>query len=121
MADNILGKLLLLLATPRPCIQSGFDTSCRSAHGFAQSGVFSQEVPVSEDCLDMLRRVLVANPSQRLNMDQIRAHRWFRGSLPPGALEMNRFLINGFGPMDEVCTPSESFLGSSLWDSRTDQ
>lgn len=61
-----------------------------------------QDVPVSEDCLDILRRVLVANPSQRLNMTQIRAHRWFRGSLPPGALEMNKFLINGFGPMDEV-------------------
>ncbi|KAK9834462.1 hypothetical protein WJX74_002218 [Apatococcus lobatus] len=79
------------------------------------------DVPVSEDCLDILRRVLVANPSQRLNMDQIRAHRWFRGSLPPGALEMNKFLINGFGPMDEFCQEVDAIVDQAQVVSATDQ
>ena len=39
-------------------------------------------VAVSEDCSDLLRRLLVADPAQRLTMAQINAHRWFQTNLP---------------------------------------
>lgn len=65
-----------------------------------------QEVEVSADCLDMLTRLLVAEPGARMNMEQIKVHRWFQRGLPPGALEMNDFLLQGLADMDEVVQPA---------------
>ena len=62
-----------------------------------------QDVEVSGDCLDMLTRVLVAAPAKRMSMEQIKAHRWFLKGLPPGALEMNDFLLQGLAGQEEVC------------------
>ena len=62
-----------------------------------------QDVEVSSDCLDMLTRVLVAAPAKRMAMEQIKAHRWFLKGLPPGALEMNDFLLQGLAGQEEVC------------------
>lgn len=55
-------------------------------------------VEVSPDCLDILTKVLVAEPAQRLGMDDIKTHRWFLTGLPPGALDMNEFLLKGMEP-----------------------
>lgn len=65
-----------------------------------------QEVEVSADCLDMLTRLLVAEPGARMTMEQIKVHRWFQRGLPPGALEMNDFLLQGLADMDEVVQPA---------------
>ena len=60
---------------------------------------------MSADCLDMLTRLLVAEPSARMSMGEIKVHRWFQRGLPPGALEMNDFLLQSLTDMDEVLTP----------------
>ncbi|KAK9795493.1 hypothetical protein WJX73_006956 [Symbiochloris irregularis] len=55
-------------------------------------------VAVSPDCLDMLTKVLVAEPAQRMGMEDIKCHPWFLEGLPPGALDMNEFLLKGMEP-----------------------
>ena len=65
----------------------------------------SQEVEVSVDCLDILTRVLVASPGDRMSMDEIKTHAWFLKGLPPGALEMNDFLLQGLANQEEVSQP----------------
>jgi serine/threonine-protein kinase SRK2 len=62
----------------------------------------AQEVEVSADCLDILTRVLVAQPSERMSMEEIKSHPWFLKGLPPGALEMNDFLLQGLANQEEV-------------------
>ena len=57
---------------------------------------------MSADCLDILTRVLVAAPSTRMSMDKIKTHPWFLKGLPPGALEMNDFLLQGLANQEEV-------------------
>ncbi len=54
---------------------------------------FPTEIPVSEDCRDLLLRLLVADPVQRLNMEDIQKHRWFRENLPARALNINDMCI----------------------------
>ena len=61
-----------------------------------------QNPGVSPDCLDMLTRVLVADPERRISMEEIKKHPWFTRGLPPGALEMNEFLLQGLSTMDDV-------------------
>ena len=65
-------------------------------------GWWVQDVDVSADCLDILTRVLVAQPSSRMSMEQIKTHPWFLKGLPPGALEMNDFLLQGLANQEEV-------------------
>ena len=62
----------------------------------------AQDVDVSAECLDILTRVLVAQPSDRMTMDEIKTHPWFLKGLPPGALEMNDFLLQGLANQEEV-------------------
>ena len=57
---------------------------------------------MSSECLDILKRVLVADPSRRIAMEEIKVHKWFTRGLPPGALEMNEFLLQGLSTMDDV-------------------
>ena len=59
-----------------------------------------QSVPVSKDCLDILTHMLVAVPQDRLSMDAIKTHPWFLAGLPPGALDMNEFLLRGMEPFN---------------------
>ena len=59
-----------------------------------------QSVPVSGDCLNILTRMLVASPAERLSMDLIKQHPWFKAGLPPGALDMNEFLLRGMEPLN---------------------
>ena len=47
------------------------------------------DIPISTPCHDLLRRLLVADPAQRLTMAQISAHPWFTTNLPADALAMN--------------------------------
>lgn len=66
----------------------------------------AQNVEVSKDCLDMLTKVLVAEPAQRMSMEEIKQHRWFLAGLPVGALDMNEFLLRGMEPQASVCAPA---------------
>jgi serine/threonine protein kinase len=46
-------------------------------------------VQVSDECKDLLRKVLMADPAQRLTIQGIMQHPWFLQDLPVGALEVN--------------------------------
>ena len=55
---------------------------------------------MSGDCLNILTRMLVASPTDRLSMELIKTHPWFLAGLPPGALDMNEFLLRGMEPLN---------------------
>jgi serine/threonine protein kinase len=61
-----------------------------------------QEVPVSAECVDLVTRMLVADPLRRLTLDQVKIHPWFTTGLPPGALDMNDFLMTTTADLREV-------------------
>lgn len=46
-------------------------------------------VDVSPEGLDLLQRMLLPKPEERITMDQILAHPWFLANLPPEAATMN--------------------------------
>lgn len=46
-------------------------------------------VRLSDDCKDLLKKVLVADPAKRLTIDGIYSHPWYAKHLPPGVREMN--------------------------------
>lgn len=50
-------------------------------------------MPVSPECLDLLRRMLRPNPSHRITLDAILHHPWFNKYLPPHALDMNAYYL----------------------------
>ncbi|GIL70724.1 hypothetical protein Vretimale_3824 [Volvox reticuliferus] len=46
-------------------------------------------VRTSEDCRDLLSKILVADPSKRITIEEIYNHPWYLKGLPPGVREMN--------------------------------
>ena len=49
---------------------------------------------ISDSCKDLIQRLLVADPQQRLTVDGIYQHPWFQVDLPAGATQMNdRFVL----------------------------
>jgi len=50
---------------------------------------FPQNIPVSESCRDLISKILVADVSKRLTIEQIQAHQWYQVDLPPGVTSMN--------------------------------
>ncbi|KAG2451391.1 hypothetical protein HYH02_003992 [Chlamydomonas schloesseri] len=46
-------------------------------------------VRASEDCKDLLSKILVADPHKRITIDGIYNHKWYLKGLPPGVREMN--------------------------------
>ncbi|DBA91767.1 TPA: hypothetical protein ACH3X1_003357 [Trebouxia sp. C0004] len=54
---------------------------------------FPSNIRVSDDCKDLLKQILVADPSRRLGIPQIMEHPWFTTELPAGVSEMNQRLV----------------------------
>ena len=52
-----------------------------------------KEVPASPQCIDLLKKLLISKPDQRLGIDGIMKHPWFLMELPEGALEMNKHYL----------------------------
>jgi serine/threonine-protein kinase SRK2 len=46
-------------------------------------------IRVSDDCKDLLKKVLVADPAKRITVEGIYNHPWYCKNLPPGVKEMN--------------------------------
>lgn len=63
---------------------------------------------VSEECRDVLKRVLDPNPRTRMSMGQIMSHPWFLRGLPEGASTYNR----GVELLDEPYIINEKNLQS---------
>jgi len=51
-------------------------------------------VKISDECRDMMQKILVAEPEKRITVDGIKRHPWFLKDLPPGVAEMNNHLPN---------------------------
>lgn len=64
--------------------------------------VIPADVPVSPICLDLIKKILVADPAKRLSMESIKAHPWFLKDLPLGALDMNDFYLQAPPFLDQV-------------------
>ena len=64
--------------------------------------VIPADVPVSPSCIDLVRRILVADPAKRLSMEGIKRHPWFLKDLPPGALDMNDFYLQAPPFLEQV-------------------
>ena len=43
---------------------------------------FPSTLHLSRECLDLISRVFVANPAQRISIAQIKQHAWFLRNLP---------------------------------------
>lgn len=52
-------------------------------------GGLSEKVPVSEDCRELLMKILQPEPQKRMEMDDIMQHAWFLKGLPEGTLDYN--------------------------------
>ena len=52
-----------------------------------------KEVPASPACIDLIKKLLVSKPENRIGIDQIMKHPWFLIDLPAGALEMNNHYL----------------------------
>lgn len=52
-----------------------------------------QTPEVSAECVDMIKRMLVADPEKRITMHEIKKHPFFLSGLPDGALDMNDTLF----------------------------
>ncbi len=49
--------------------------------------------PLSAGCVELIQSLLVADPSRRITMEQVKGHRWFLEALPEGAGSMNDLFI----------------------------
>lgn len=52
---------------------------------------------VSEDCEDLIKKIMVKDSNQRLSIQDIQQHPWYLHNLPKGALTMNKTLENNEG------------------------
>jgi len=60
---------------------------------------------VSAPCRDLLARLLVADPSERMTMAEIKVHSWFLEDLPDGALAMNDWYLQSRPVHDQARRP----------------
>lgn len=71
---------------------------------------------VSEELRDLLSKILMEDPQQRISMQGIMRHPWFQKDLPEGVLEMNNELPE---PGDDVqvlhCSFSHPLCYLPLW------
>ena len=68
------------------------------------------DVPVNPECVDLLLRILVADPAERLSIEDIKMHPWFLRDLPRGALDMNDFYLQAPPFLEQVWLQSSPFV-----------
>ena len=57
---------------------------------------------MSDQCKDLLTRLLVADAEQRMAMADIKSHPWFAHALPAGATDMNAWYMKETTGLEEV-------------------
>lgn len=73
------------------------------------------DADITSECRDLLSRMLIPEPSQRITMEQIQHHPWFCMHLPPDAIRMNdNFLAN----TDYSGVQSIEAIQQILWQAR---
>lgn len=73
-------------------------------------------IAISNECRELLCRMLVADPNQRISMDDIQKHQWFLTNLPPEAAAMND---NYLSEDDEASVQSVEDIKKILKDAQT--
>ena len=68
------------------------------------------DVSVNPECVDLLLRILVPDPSERLSIEDIKMHPWFQRDLPRGALDMNDFYLQAPPFLEQVCPHSSPII-----------
>ena len=63
---------------------------------------FPSNLKVSQNCRDLLSKILVDKPEKRITIPEIQKHPWYVEDLPPGVAEMNDNLPS---PGPEVQVP----------------
>jgi len=66
---------------------------------------FPRHIKVSNDLLDLLTKILVREPKDRITIEGIQNHRWYCKNLPPGVKEMNAKLViphEGLQTLEEI-------------------
>eukprot|EP00892_Ulva_mutabilis_P010117 jgi/Ulvmu1/7478/UM037_0021.1 len=69
---------------------------------------FPRACNISESCRDLIQKLLVADPAQRLTIPGIFQHPWFLHDLPQGAITMNDRFVQakpvgpGFQPLESI-------------------
>lgn len=53
-----------------------------------------QQLNISPEGRDLLRRILVRNPIERLTLQQVMQHSWFCSNLPAGVADMNARILS---------------------------
>jgi hypothetical protein len=66
--------------------------------------------PHAADCLDLLHKMLLPDPEQRIKMDEIIPHPWFVTNLPPEASTMNLTYLKAPLPSGRSSMMLMSFL-----------
>ncbi len=54
---------------------------------------FPERLQLSEECKDLVSRLLVADPARRITLPDILRHPWYLRDLPAGVGEMNDDLL----------------------------
>ena len=60
--------------------------------------IIPENIEMSADGLDLVRRLLLPDPTQRIQLDQIMQHPWFVTNLPPEAATMNDAYLKAVFP-----------------------
>jgi len=76
---------------------------------------FFPETPaVSDQAKDLMRRILVADPSKRLTLTEVQHHPWFQTDLPQGSLEYNSWALQVPNPGMQTSEDVDSIIQASL-------
>ena len=73
--------------------ECGWPLDVSGTEGVKSASGAMQVPQISDPCRDMIERMLVSNPEQRISMSEIKRHPFFREGLPDGALGMNDCLL----------------------------
>jgi serine/threonine protein kinase len=98
-----LGIVLYALAIGSlPFCHNDFQTLCREI----LSKRIRYPITLSDDLIDLLKRMLCRNPEERITIDQIKQHRWFPGEQYATVVEATKSMMqfgdeNCFGEIDE--------------------
>lgn len=68
---------------------------------------FPANLHLSRECLDLIARIFVANPAQRIPIKQIKLHPWFLKNLPDELKVCSAALL--------VCVCAGSVTGWESW------
>uniref|UniRef100_A0A7S1CUB7 Protein kinase domain-containing protein n=1 Tax=Picochlorum oklahomense TaxID=249345 RepID=A0A7S1CUB7_9CHLO len=68
--------------------------------------VIPERPALSDEAKDLIQKILVKNPKERLSLEQIQNHPWFQTNLPQGSLEYNTWALQvpnpGMQPADVI-------------------